>query len=84
MTIKLGSVVTDSITGFKGIAVSRTEYIYGCSRVGVQPKEIKDGTPIAAQFFDELQLVENVETEGDKKIGGPGDIAPARSVPPQR
>ena len=29
---ELGSRVKDSITGFEGFAVSRTEYLYGCVR----------------------------------------------------
>ena len=55
--ITLGSVVRDSITGFSGIAVARTEWLYGCSRIGVEPAELRDGKPIETQWFDEQRVV---------------------------
>lgn len=84
MAVKLGSVVTDSITGFSGVAMSRTEFIHGCARVYVQPKALHDGKPVEAQYFDELQLVENVVEPTDKKKGGPGDCASRPNGSPQR
>ncbi len=77
--MKLGDNVTDSITGFAGIAVSRTEYLYGCVRLGVESCELKDGKPIL-EFFDERRLVEGSEVA----IGGPGDTPPERRHPPVR
>lgn len=79
MAIKLGTIVTDSITGFSGVAVSRTEYIHGCARIGVQPKTLHDGKPIEYQVFDELQMVENVPL--NEELGGPNPVPSARSVP---
>ena len=55
--ISLGSKVRDSITGFTGIATSRTEYLYGCVHVGISPQELKDGKPIEVQWFDEQRVV---------------------------
>lgn len=81
MAIKLGTVVTDSITGFKGMAVSRTEYINGCARICVQPQALHDGKPIESCYFDELQLLENKPELKKKKTGGPGDCAPFPSAP---
>ena len=34
----LGDEVKDTITGFKGIVVARTEWLNGCARVTVQPQ----------------------------------------------
>ena len=57
--IKLGDLVTDSITGFSGIATAKTLYLYGCARVRVQPSDLIDGKIQDSFTFDELQLVEN-------------------------
>ena len=58
--IKLGTKVTDKITGFAGIAVSRTEFVYGCVRVRVQPQKLTAEGKIADEaIIDELMLVEN-------------------------
>ena len=74
--IKLGTPVTDSITGLTGIAVARTEWLYGCMRIGVQSKKIKDdGTLNEPQWFDEAQLVEYKEPAKEKRSPG----GPARS-----
>ena len=56
MAIKLGSKVRDNITGFEGIATGRTEWLFGCNRVCVEPTELKDGKPIEAQWFDEQRM----------------------------
>jgi hypothetical protein len=42
----LGQTLTDSISGYKGIAVARTEYLYSCPRIALQSKGLKDGKPI--------------------------------------
>jgi len=55
--IKLGQEVKDKITEFSGIAESITEFIYGCRRVNVIPRELgKDGKPKEGSMFDEPQL----------------------------
>jgi len=41
--VKLGQEVKDTITGFRGIAVTRTEFLQGCCRIEVQPKVKRDG-----------------------------------------
>jgi len=56
MGISLGSRVKDSITGFQGIAIAVTEWLYGCRRFGVEPEELKDGKPVETQWFDEQRL----------------------------
>jgi hypothetical protein len=61
MAIKLGTEVTDSYTGFKGIARSRAVFLSGCVRVCVLPKELKDGLRQDHDWLDETDLVENTE-----------------------
>lgn len=57
MQVNLGDKVKDRITGFEGIAISKTEYLYGCMRVQVQPIKLgKVGEPQDTRVFDEPQL----------------------------
>jgi hypothetical protein len=59
--IRLGSLVKDSITGFTGIAIGRTEFGYGCIHIRIQAKGLtKEGDPIPSQSFDD-QRVEVIE-----------------------
>ena len=44
------------MTGFEGIAIGRTEWMYGCTRYAIEPTELKDGKPIEAQWFDEQRV----------------------------
>lgn len=54
--IGVGDSVKDKITGLTGIAVCRTEWLYGCVRVGVQPRTAKDGKIPEIEYIDEPQL----------------------------
>lgn len=54
--IKLGDLVRDKITGLLGVAVVKSEYLNGCVRFGVQPRELHEGKPIDSFYFDEPQL----------------------------
>lgn len=88
--IKNGSKVKDMITGFEGIVTGRTEYLYGCSRVWIEPEQIdKDGKPIEGAWFDE-QRVEVLEErkppmskDNSATTGGPQND-PVRKTPPVR
>lgn len=53
--ITLGDKVKDTITGFTGIVVSRTVWLNGCIRLGVQGP-LKDGKVPDAEHFDESQI----------------------------
>jgi hypothetical protein len=55
--IAMGSVVRDPITNFSGTVVARTEWLWGCVRLGVQASEVKDGKPVEESWFDEQRLV---------------------------
>ena len=51
--IQLGGRVKDKVSGFEGIAVARTEWLYGCIRIEVQAKVKKNGEIEDARMFDE-------------------------------
>lgn len=72
--IELGQKVQDSLTGFEGVATARTEYLYGCVRVLVEPGLLKDGKPIEGEWFDE----QRIDADSEVKTGGPGRVAPDR------
>lgn len=73
--IKLGDKVKDSITGFSGIVVARTEWLNGCARITVQPEKTdKDGKVPETHTFDEPQLTVSKEAKyqrGSTNTGGP-------------
>lgn len=81
--VHLGDKVRDSISGFTGIVMSRTEFLYGCVRVGVAPQELKDGKMLENGHFDEPQL-EILECKHGTTVphppqsGGVGDAVPRR------
>ena len=56
MEIELGWIVQDTITGYKGTAVSRTVYLNGCIRIGIQSNVTKDGKLRECEWVDEQQL----------------------------
>ena len=76
--IELGKVYTDSVTGFKGIAVCRTEWMEGCFRIGLQGKVDKEGNIPDMMTFDEPQLLPKKAPR--KKPGGPHGIDPKSRV----
>jgi hypothetical protein len=75
----------DTITGFTGVIVCESKWLHGCRRLMLQPKEMKDGTPVAALTFDEpqLQFVDEKVAQGSGKTGGPRP-EPARHTAPAR
>lgn len=75
--IKLGQTAMDTITGLEGVAIARTEWLYGCIRITIQPRELHDGKPVEPQCFDEAQL----RVVGEKAI--PGDTSGAHPAGPK-
>jgi hypothetical protein len=67
--IELGVYVRDTITGFAGVAVARTEFLHGCMRYEVEPSELKDGDLIPSRVFDEPRLKRCDEPAKDKRLG---------------
>lgn len=83
--INLGDKARDSVSGFAGVCVARTEWLNGCWRHTLQPQALdKDGKPQGTETFDEFQL-ELVEAKqvpvGSKETGGPRS-EPARQRDP--
>ena len=77
--IDLGSKVKDRISGVAGIAVSRIEFINGCTQYGVQAKIMKDGKVPDTVYVDEKQLdvLEQKKVKVKKaRTGGPSPYAP--------
>lgn len=55
--IPLGARVRDRITGFSGVVVARTEWLFGCTRYGVAPEGLGEHGKIReAEWFDGSQL----------------------------
>lgn len=71
--VKLGSTVKDMISGFEGIVIARSEWLYGCNRLIVESKRLKDGKPTEGQWFDE-QRIETIE-EGTLSCDKPRECA---------
>jgi hypothetical protein len=56
MRVNLGDRVKDRISGLQGIAIARTEWLYGCVRVTIQPEKLdKDGKQRDNVTVDEPQ-----------------------------
>ena len=86
--IKLGDRVRDVYTGFEGTAVCRTEWLHGCTRIGIEPTVLKDGKLMDIVSFDE-QRVEvvreespRVTPEGSSAAPGGPQKDPARPADP--
>ena len=81
--VEPGDRVKDILTGFTGIAVAFTTWLYGCDRILVQPQGLdKDGKIHEPVTFDDLQLqivkkaaVKSVQGKliPMQKTGGPRD-----------
>jgi len=85
---QLGDSVRDSISGFEGVVIGITEWLYGCRRCGVQSTALHEGKPISAEWFDSPQLRVTLSArDGDNAAepGKPGgqrdDKASARKDP---
>ena len=82
--IDLGDKVKDTITGYTGIAVAKTDWLHGCTRITVKSQTLKDGAPIKSQTFDEpqLKLLKSKSVKrGRKDTGGPRPSPVTKSGP---
>ena len=55
-TIVLGYRVEDRVSGLRGIAVARVEYLNGCIQFCVQPRGATDALRTDSLYIDEGQL----------------------------
>lgn len=80
--IKLGSKVTDRITGFTGTVTGYVEYISGCNQCLVVPRVKDDGSQIDSCWYDEQRLVVDESVPvlqlDNGKTPGPDKAAPKR------
>lgn len=87
-SIILGKSYFDIISGFKGIAIGLTTWLFGCVRVGLSSTKLdSNGKVMDAQWFDEGQLCEvDVEKNVNVSIpsGGPRDVEFKRLPDPER
>ena len=77
--ILLGATVRDKSTGFEGVAVSRVEYMNGCTQYGVRPRYTEDmkGEYPKVEYIDQEQLEdvskevrETAEKDSEEPPGG--------------
>ena len=84
--VELGDEVKDTVTGFIGIVVARHQYLYGCTRISVQPPVDKDGKVPDSHGFDEPQLEilkpkkTPVATPEERWVGGPFHTLPQAKI----
>ena len=74
----LGKKVKDTLTGVRGVAIARIEYMNGCVQYQIQTDVVKDGIPAEAQWFD-VQRVELIKASTPKtarKRAGTGGPPP--------
>jgi hypothetical protein len=81
--IALGDIARDTITGFTGVVFAETKFLHGCRRLSLQPRELKDGVPVAGSTFDEpqLELVQRGYAKETIDTGGPGPEPERQRVP---
>lgn len=56
VTVGMGNMVKDKVSGFKGIVVSEHNYLNGCTRLTVQPPVNDKGELPGVETFDVPQL----------------------------
>ncbi len=56
MEIELGQKIRDRVTGLKGIATGRCEYLNGCVQYHLKPALDKDGKMVDGDWIDVTQL----------------------------
>jgi hypothetical protein len=81
--IELGVTVRDRITGFEGVVMGRTEYITGCTHIGVQSKKLsKEGKMQDWEWIDETrcEVIDHWKISlkpSEQRVGGPAPNAPS-------
>lgn len=54
--IPLGEKVKDRLSGFSGILIGRSEFLYANDTVLVHSEELLDGKPLGAVWFDSARI----------------------------
>jgi hypothetical protein len=74
MRVQLGDECRDTISGFSGVCVARTEWLNGCWRITLQPQALDNGKLLPNETFDEFQIEvtkRGAAPVGSKDTGGP-------------
>lgn len=84
--ISLGDVVEHRFTDLKGTVMGRLEWSNGCTQFNVQPREINEGKPVEASWFDwqDLLLVESAAKDAYSPLRATGGTLPGRRMPSRR
>ena len=53
---ELGTTLVDKISGFKGVATGRNQFLTGCDQYLLTPRGLKEGEPNKPQWFDAVRL----------------------------
>ena len=79
--VKTGDRVRDPLSELEGIVVARTDWMYGCVRVSIQPAEIKDGKPVDWVNLDEPQCEAVPKAKTAKRPDGAKPAGPRPADP---
>jgi hypothetical protein len=83
-TVRLGDEAKDDISGFAGVVVALTQWLNGCERVTIGPRELKDGKPIENYTFDIEQVtVTRPKNHTPVNRTGGDRVSPVRSADPR-
>ena len=84
--MELGSKARDTISGFEGIVVAKTEWLNGCVRYTLEPTKLKDdGSTLDDETFDvqQLEAIEEAKPKEKASTGGPPHHHATRAPDPR-
>ena len=86
--ISLGDRIKCRITGLEGICYGVSDFMYGCTRVGLAPSSLdRDGKPKEIFWADapQFEIVKTSELKSERKnTGGPMSSVPTQNKMPER
>ena len=90
-TVNLGDKVKDTVSGYEGIVIGKSDFLFGCTRIAVQAVGLHEEKPIESQWFDEPQVelvtpgvVATDSRPKAERTGGPMPSTPKRRGDAQR
>ena len=57
VSVELGDLARDIVTGYEGIVIAVTNWLNQCRRITLQAQKLHDGNPVEANTFDVVQVV---------------------------
>lgn len=72
---ELGDELEDTLTGYSGVCVYRTQWLTNCNVYGLQPRGLREGKIREREQFDEprLRIVEQSVATPSRDTGGETD-----------